>query len=131
MKNPISARLNDVVAGRFRLKSISSEEVVFEDVNLGFRHKLAFYRPAPGENSSLSSGRSGSGGAYNPYNPNNRNPTINRNNPAIKGNPINGNDPTSNNNPTINQPQSIPGIPDNIPRYKPTPKPNPKKRRYR
>jgi hypothetical protein len=37
---PIGARLNDVVGGRFRLISISSAETVFEDVNLGFKHRL-------------------------------------------------------------------------------------------
>jgi hypothetical protein len=37
---PIGARLNDVVGGRFRLISISSAETVFEDVNLGFRHRV-------------------------------------------------------------------------------------------
>lgn len=92
-KDPISARLNDVVAGRFRLKSISVDEVIFEDVNLGFRHKLALYRPEPGQDSG--SGR----GTVTPYNPNNR-----RRNSTV-------------------QPQSIPGIPDDIPRYKPTPQP--------
>ena len=37
---PIGRRLNDVVAGRFRLVDISPKEVVFEDVNLGFRHQV-------------------------------------------------------------------------------------------
>ncbi len=37
---PVGRRLNDVVAGRFRLVDISPEEVVFEDVNLGFRHPV-------------------------------------------------------------------------------------------
>jgi hypothetical protein len=49
---PFSARLNDLVAGRFRLISISSVEVVFEDANLGFRHRLPLYRPSPGQNTS-------------------------------------------------------------------------------
>ncbi len=57
---PFGARLNDVVAGRFRIASISSSEVVLEDVSLGFRHRLALYRPAPGQAT----------GGYNPYNPN-------------------------------------------------------------
>lgn len=48
---PKGARLNDVVAGRFRVVSISAKEVVFEDVNLGFRHKLALYDPPPGQSS--------------------------------------------------------------------------------
>lgn len=64
---PFGARLNDVVAGRFRLSSISTNEVVFEDVNLGFRHRLALYRPAPGQSGT------GFGNApvnnQNPYNP--------------------------------------------------------------
>ncbi len=43
-----AARLNDVVGGRFRLVSISAAETVFEDTNLGFRHRLELYRPPPG-----------------------------------------------------------------------------------
>ncbi len=43
-----SARLNDIVAGRFRLVSISSVEVIVEDTNLGFRHNLELFRPPPG-----------------------------------------------------------------------------------
>lgn len=38
---PFSARLNDVVAGRFRLVDMSPVEVVFEDTSLGFRHRVA------------------------------------------------------------------------------------------
>ncbi|CAN5306620.1 hypothetical protein BH20ACI2_BH20ACI2_25810 [soil metagenome] len=46
---PIGRRLNDVVGGRFRLVNISAEEVIFEDVNLGFRHPVALNKtPAPG-----------------------------------------------------------------------------------
>ena len=37
---PYGARLNDVVGGRFRLIDISAVEVVFEDVQLGFKHKV-------------------------------------------------------------------------------------------
>jgi hypothetical protein len=37
---PFSARLNDVVAGRFRLVEISPAEVTFEDTGLGFRHRI-------------------------------------------------------------------------------------------
>ena len=44
---PTAARLNDVVSGRFRLMSISSEETVVEDVNLGFRYKLALVKTGP------------------------------------------------------------------------------------
>jgi len=42
---PFTARLNDVVKGRFRVVSISSNEVEFVDVMLGFRHKLELLRP--------------------------------------------------------------------------------------
>ena len=37
---PFGARLNDVVKGQFRLVDISPTEVVFEDINLGFRHRI-------------------------------------------------------------------------------------------
>lgn len=106
---PISARLNDLVGSRFRLVSISAAETVFEDVNLGFRHKVPLYRPAPGSTASqppgVRDGFPGSGG-FMPYNPN------------------------------PNMPQNIPGIPENIPRYvppggnpqsPPIPQPQPKK----
>lgn len=48
-KPEFGARLNDIINGRFRLASISSSEVVFEDVTLGFKHRLALYRPRPGD----------------------------------------------------------------------------------
>src|SRR4030095_10552343 len=93
-QTPLGARLNDVVGGRFRLVSISAEETVFEDVSLGFKHKLALYRPAPGTTSSgpVRPGAPG-GETYVPYNPNT--------------------------NFQVQPGQSIPGIPDNIPRYVP------------
>ena len=94
-QTPMSARLNDVVGGRFRLVSVSADETILEDVNLGFRHKLALYRPAPGSvttNYPSRGGFPGSGGNYVPYNQNNFNNAV---------------------------PQAIPGIPDNIPRYVP------------
>jgi len=94
-QTPLSARLNDVVGGRFRLMSISAEETVFEDVNLGFKHKVALFRPAPGTASSLPQRPNIQGGeTYIPYAPPNTNYQV----PAG---------------------QSIPGIPDNIPRYVP------------
>ncbi len=46
-KDPFGRRLNDVVAGRFRLISISEKEVEFEDVRLGFKHRLPMKRPDP------------------------------------------------------------------------------------
>lgn len=94
---PTGYRLNDVVGGRFRLISISSNETVFEDVNLGFKHRVQLYRPAPGTTGSTSAPtRPGfpTDGSYVPYNPN---PNIN--NPNLQ--------------------QDIPGIPSNIPRYVP------------
>lgn len=106
---PIGARLNDVVAGRFRIVSISAGETVLEDVNLGFRHKLALYRPAPGQSTATrGSGQPTDGGfptdgTYIPYN---------------QGVP-NYNPP-----PPPQQQQEIPGIPNNIPRYVP-PSPQP------
>lgn len=44
-QDPFTARLNDVVKGRFRVISISSEAVEFEDVRLGFKHRLELLRP--------------------------------------------------------------------------------------
>ena len=93
-QTPTSARLNDVVGGRFRLLSISSEETVFEDVNLGFKHKVGLYRPPPGtvvSNPPPSTNRRGfpRSEQYVPYNPN---------------------------MPNV---QTMPGIPDNVPRVRP------------
>lgn len=56
---PTPYRLNDVVSGRFRLVNISSEKVVLEDVNLGFRHSVELSRPAPGTASSQPTGPGG------------------------------------------------------------------------
>lgn len=101
-KTEFGARLNDIVAGRFRLMSISSSEVVFEDVSLGFKHKLALYRPKPGEITSTQNP------IYPNYNPSVQtieNPTL------IPGIP--GNIPLYNpNNPTMTQPdRNNPTIP--------------------
>jgi hypothetical protein len=100
---PFGARLNDVVAGRFRVFSISANEIILEDVSLGFKHKLPLYRPAPGQTASA------------PTTP----PTGRR-----VGNPVGiPNDGSfqqySPSVPTIQQQQDIPGIPNNIPRYVP------------
>lgn len=92
---PFSHRLNDVVAGRFRLLSISESETVFEDINLGFRHRRPLVQDTSGGSQQPS--RSGfpnrGGDGYIP--------------PNMQGFPQNP------------QVQSIPGIPDNIPRYVP------------
>lgn len=94
-QTPISARLSDVVSGRFRLISISADETVFEDVNLGFKHRVALFRPPPGTTTSTLPPRPGvqGGETYIPFN--------------------------TNSNFQVQPGQSIPGIPDNIPRYVP------------
>ncbi len=97
---PFGARLNDVVGGRFRLISITPQQVIFEDVSLGFKHPLTIERSAGGSTGSSpaapgSRGNQGFPGGdpnFQPFNPN-----------------------------TV--PQDIPGIPNNIPRYVP-PNPN-------
>jgi hypothetical protein len=82
-------RLNDIVDHQFRLISVSRVEAVFEDVNLGFKHRLPI---------SKASTTMGSGG------------------PPTRGNESNFApfDPAS-----IQQQQNIPGIPNNIPRHVP------------
>jgi hypothetical protein len=91
-QSPMSARVNDIVGGRFRLFSISAEETLFEDVNLGFKHKVALFRPPPGTTTSTPPRPNFQGGeTYIPFN--------------------------SNSNFQVQPGQSIPGIPDNIPRY--------------
>lgn len=121
-KDPIGARLNDVVGGRFRVVSISASEIVMEDVNLGFQHKLALYRPPPGQTTAGGSQQQQPGGrrnqnqtfppqgfppsgTYVPY----TQPVPNQNMPNM---------PTNQNN---MQTQEIPGIPSNIQRYVPPP----------
>jgi hypothetical protein len=99
---PFGARLTDVVGGRFRVTSISPSEVIFEDITLGFHHKLALYRPAPGQAAPINNRDPNNGGSYpnGIYNPNN--PNV-----PIYANP--------------------PGIPSGIPQYippQPTPTPN-------
>jgi hypothetical protein len=108
---PISARLNDVIGGRFRLKSISAGETIFEDVNLKFTHRLALYRPAPGQTA---------GNNQNPglTAPGRQNRTFDQTNPNIPNNP---------NTPIYIQPGEIPGIPGNIQIYQPSPPPPQKK----
>ncbi len=98
-----SARLNDVIGGRFKIFSISANETIVEDVNLGFRHKLPLLRPAPGQ----SAGASGVGDRGIP--PNQGFPP-----PGSTYNPYQTGQPQ--------QQQCPPGIPCNIPQYVP---PNP------
>jgi hypothetical protein len=111
---PVSARLNDIVNGRFRLVSISVNETVFEDVSLGFRHKLALYRPAPGQSAS----------SDNPNNLINKN-TYNQFNQPLENPPVYIQPQVIPGIPNNIQPQEIPGIPNNIPRYNPQQPPPP------
>jgi len=45
---PFGVRLNDVVQGRFRVIDISAAEVVFQDTELGFKHRVQLNRVAQG-----------------------------------------------------------------------------------
>ena len=105
---PVSARLNDIVNGRFRLVSISVNETVLEDVNLGFRYKLPLYRPSPGESASTG-------------NPNDPNSLLNTRRPNQFNQQLN--QPMDQPQPMYVPPQGIPGIPSNIPQYNPQPQP--------
>jgi hypothetical protein len=109
--NPIEfgRRLSDIVNpstvnNRFRVVSISGNEVILEDTNLGFRHKLAIMRPnttAGGGQTTTTPTR----GGFDRTNPGGRFPTENTTVVPY--------------NPTLPQTQEIPGIPNNIPRYVP------------
>jgi hypothetical protein len=97
-KDPATARLNDVIGGRFRLISIAAERIIVEDTSLGFKHPVNIQQPSQGT-PTFGNGQPGrfpgpgfnrGGGTYAPLNPNT---------------PIN----------TVPG-GSIPGIPDNIPR---------------
>ncbi|MBK7933217.1 MAG: hypothetical protein IPK01_06880 [Acidobacteria bacterium] len=99
---PFGARLNDVLGGRFRLISITPQQVTFEDTSLGFKHSLTIEKTAASSTGTA------------PTQPGSRG---NMGFPGIDP----GFQPT---NPTT-IPQDIPGIPNNIPRYvPPTPNPN-------
>jgi len=106
--DPFSARLNDVLKGRFRVISISEKEVEFQDTRLGFKHKLALLRPKPGT-STGGDGRSGYGDGRRTRNipgiPNN----IPRATPRRRGNRNNRN----RRNPTRNNPNSNQKVNDN------------------
>ncbi len=54
-----TARLGDVVGGRFRVVSISSNELVVEDTTLGFRHRVELFRPPPPAAGSMPTGPGG------------------------------------------------------------------------
>lgn len=116
-QNPTPARLNDLVGGRFRLISISATETIFEDKDLGFKHRVALTRPQPGQ-----------GGTTNP---NNQTPPARI--PLKGGNMIQQNPtlyPSNPQPPQPPQPQTLdpnncpPGIPCNTtPVYVATPPP--------
>ena len=90
---PFGARLNDVVGGRFRLVDISPTEVIFEDVNLGFRHRVPIIEAS---NQRVGSSRREAGVDH-------------RTTVALT-------------RPLIPPQTDIPGIPSNIPRYVPEPR---------
>lgn len=102
---PFGARLNDVVGGRFRLVDISSAEVVFQDVELGFKHRVQLTRTSTTTGTTL------------PGQPSRGLPS-----PPLGFPP---------GNPTTIQPGNCPpGIPCNtIPPYLPPSNPNPNPRR--
>jgi hypothetical protein len=107
---PTGARLNDVVGGRFRLVSISSNEAVFEDVNLGFKHKVQLFRPPPGSTTSTTAPGGFRPGGF-PNDPNTYVPYTPNVQQILPG-------------------QEIPGIPNNLPRAQPpqnVQRPQPKK----
>jgi len=67
---PLRARLNDVLLGRFRLVSISPEETKFVDTQLGFSHTLKLFRPPPSDAPPSSrTGFPGTPATYRPYQP--------------------------------------------------------------
>jgi hypothetical protein len=89
---PFGARLNDIVNNRFKLVAISPSEVTFQDVDLGFKHRLTIAR-APGGMPGAGvgpGGKPGDNGFSTPFD---------------QG----GNIPAG----------EIPGIPNNIQRYNP------------
>ena len=93
-QTPTTARLNDVVGGRFKLVSVSDKEAIVEDVNLGFRHRITL-KPATATSSAQPSGQPGRG-------------FPGRSEPGF---------PSSAPLPT--NPSRPPGIPANVPRYTP------------
>lgn len=99
-KEYVNVRLNDPLPDRFRVVSISSREVVVMDTALKLSHRLPF----------IDEKNAGKGGA--PTVGGRPNPNPNPNFPA-------GFDPN-----VQYQQQTIPGIPDNIPRYVPPQQPN-------
>lgn len=73
--NPFGARLNDIVGGRFRLISMSPAETVFEDTQLGFKHRIPIEKSSSAPSTGAATGPSrgtvpmGAPG-FTPFNPN-------------------------------------------------------------
>lgn len=68
------ARLNDVVGGRFRLVDISASQVVFEDVNLGFKHRVLISKATTTASTGTQPGRGQpADGGFMPFDPNMQN----------------------------------------------------------
>jgi hypothetical protein len=65
-----SARLNDVVNGRFRLVSISETEVVLEDTQLGFPHRVPIAKGPAGSGTQPGPRGFPSSDGFVPFNPN-------------------------------------------------------------
>jgi len=63
---PFGARLNDIVSGRFRLVDISATEVVFEDVSLGFKHRVPISKATTTGGQTF---RPGQGDGFQPFGP--------------------------------------------------------------
>lgn len=63
---PTAARLNDIVAGRFRLMSISAKEVLLVDVNLGFPHRLPLVTASSASSGAPTSGNPSFPGGFPP-----------------------------------------------------------------
>lgn len=103
---PVGKRLNDIVDNRFRLVSISEREVELEDIRLGFRHKLEMKRP-DATSAPAPRGRINNAGPR----------TITR---PVQPQPV---------QPQPVQPAAntdcVPGIPCDLPRATPRPRPNP------
>ena len=67
--NPFGARLNDVVNNRFRLISITPSEVTLQDVDLGFKHRVAISKQVPGTPGINPGGKPGDNGFASPFDP--------------------------------------------------------------
>ncbi len=86
---PFGLRLNDVQGGRFRLVAIDPAEVTFQDVDLGFKHRIPLSKPVSIAGTQPARGGVPNDSGFVPFNPN----------AVPQGN--------------------IPGIPNNIQRFKP------------